>query len=1270
MNATLEAHRHPDDPKMSTVPAHIEGVTQDYLQVLNRNIELFKRARHAANVLEGKRSQVLLIPRPQVSECIPAPGDSGTSPTQSSLGSTSSGFIVERDPLSVTLSPREQRPVLVDPYHHCEIEDIVAGDFILLDDNSDLGVESDDHDEDEVWCAPTRNWLINEPSERIGLAVIVSLVPIIGPVICFFMSYQMVYRPLKELKLGHDNHEILKCLGLFFPIVGPIYGRILQTDQRAVNYACVQVHDHVRRCNKAYKSHIDSYKKEHSFMVSGIIEKVLEKAVQDLVEKSKLDQDSGAPSSSTRPPPALRPIIHDQHQEGLDTSDTVHVPMISHSPSYSEYPIERFIPVGWWDHDDELDDLEFDIDMELETWQEEKTHDGKDVATLPSDEISAAAAIMSAYQQRHEVHQAVLNEQPYCESSDIELDDLPLGLWYCNQGNPTVSSNMSGVVVPTQAFAAGKDRSEELETSSVLTQELGSEQGIGYQEPLTTSAEAALPDTSTQSESSNSSELVVQLIPSAESIPCDSSAVSVHHDSSAMDLDTYPDTTIVHPSPSLELAQPIPRRPFVLFPFGPIDFSREYRERNIDAAIALVSLNDLDSPDLNGDRIASAMPLASMPTPLIELGSSNHRQASVPSLRGFLKYKKHAAISASNSNCLKRPSLRRMNATWNVLTLDLSTHMLQSYASGSSAQVGNQEQPGRMATEIFRRGDTIPSPPSRPSRPLTRHRGYVHHQRPPRTEMNIREVYYNGREISSAYSDTLPVIQEEVQTSITQAQVPNTVHVVEQHHLTPESRVATRLYDNQYEMLLQRTPFTMNRSLNMVVVPHSEISPLFSASSMGLSSASPMPIGYATEASPAIARAPEAAPLTAYTPAPALVNAPTVTPAPIHRAAHGIVHRPMPTHIRPAPIRSTQLIRGPRSVFANAGLGYFDSDNDDDSVTDNNTVTQDSNGNDDQTTSEDDSGDSDSQQGPSGHDIQLAATQYHAQIHGVYREYGSQESIGSEIEFQSHPHVRASTPERGALRVVNEDIPVGSDSTLPSFNNQRSSNRIQNVANRWQSQHVRQQEPTLVMARDDPPPYSSIVAHVPFITPNFVGEGQVATSLMSVMVMSSIRNGEQINDVNWVGDTAVSSGPSQVQLMNHQQGQARFLTPAPLGYAVPANNHNGIYQAPPVASEQSYQGQVHTSAPVLEEAPNVGEGEEVGNAVDEVANAFSMAQMYQNDPLALLNSLQSPGQQLLIAQTLRHTGDPIRRSTLTAEERQNLFRLLRSQDDPDHDWNS
>ncbi|KAF9352231.1 hypothetical protein BGX26_009916 [Mortierella sp. AD094] len=1264
--------RHLDDATMSTIPASIEGTTRNYLTVLNRNVDLLKRARRAADLLEGERSPSLYEDQAQHDESDEILGIPRPDPSQSSLVVEGSVPAAPTDPVLVILSPREQGPTLVDPYHHCDIEDIVPGDLVIVDQDVNPAEESNVH---EPWYAWAWRKLVAEPVKKIGLTVIIGMVPIVGPLMCFYMSYRLIYRPLKYLKIGRRNRQIVKYvvlhhmyrnlfLTLFLPIFGPIYGRILQIDQRAVDFACWQIREGVERSSGTYKRRIESYKKQHSFLVSDTIRQHLEQTVLDLTMSLSYYQ-----GTSFQPPVAPQNHSQRQHRAYTSLSEPIPVPKTNRSSSAPRHRSWSRLPIGWWDcyTDDDTDD--FDLDLEFEIWPAEKNSEGKEIATLSPGEVSAARAVQIEYLRRCEGRSRAAHEQLHCEGRITGKSGYGISQDYGDQGQGvgcSGSRNITRGFVATQvqaqlsdrSRALGKGRAMDYEPTSCSSQALGYDRDIRYQSPMNSGTGVVFPSSGTTVMRPDSGTGAIYPVP-------DTTVVCPESSTSAIYADSGP--TIMHP---------VPKRPFVLFPFGPIDHTPRRPERRDDVGAVAAFAYGSATLDASGNGSGSAMPLLLIANSQDYTSSSDYCEVAIPSpavatssSTVVQRSDDHVMIPVTEASSSSRPLLRRMNASrGDVFTLGPAVYPVENLAVSEYSQAGTHESQGTARTEailpltpseVFRRGDMIISSSS--SSGLTRGQGYGHHQLPPITEtvlpMTQSEICSRSNEAPSAPLRVTFENQRQGGPSVTRSQTSNAELVIEEEALP------------QVPVIEKQGPVIMTRSPYIVVVPRSEISPLYANSAMNLASR-PLASVQALVSAPVQAPAPAPAPVQVPTSTPTSALVPVTSRAPVQGSVP--VRTPAPTRARP-PAPSIRFLQGPRSRFASAGIGMFDSDKETEDgeassngTADSSSWPEDGSVQDQRVeSSEDDSEDAEPQEGVySSQEIEIAAQGL--RITGVYREYGSDESLGSDEsmdseEYERNLNVVAASPKREVLRVINPDMynsGTTSESSSVSTTNSAiegwelhssSSASAENMNNRWQSRRVRQNEPTLIIAQ------SSSSQNLP--------------SFSSSMAQLS---------AGWIGG---STSQVMSQLANQSDNnQAEFQTPPLLDYGTSSSQdpfYRDLTEALRRVEHEQEQGQMNaleqdqSQDPYLEQSQVIDEylTEEFDDDLvnvgeyDEVADAFSMAHLYQNDPLTLLNNLQDQEQQGGPSQPLRHLGGPIRQSTLTADQRQNLFRLMKDRDE-------
>ncbi|KAF9170444.1 hypothetical protein BGX21_008999 [Mortierella sp. AD011] len=1258
MNFGVRVSRHPDDVTMSAIPANIEATTRDYLNVLNRNVDLLKEARHGADLLEGKRSPSLYEDNAQCGNKgtpgIPRSGPSRSSPTVD--GSVPTVPTVPNDPGMVILSPRERGPILVDPYHHCDIEDIVPGDFVIIDGEVNTARKSD---EDETWYAWAWRRLVKEPTEKTGLAVIISMVPIVGPLASFYMSYKLIYRPLKCLKIGRHNREIVKCvvlhhmyrnlfLALFLPVIGPLYGRVLQIDQRAVDFACWQVRECVKRSSGTYKRRVDFYKRQHSFLVGDSIRLHLEQTILDL--SVSLSYYHGTPFL----PPLAPQDNSQQQQHRANTSRSEPTPVTKTNQPSSTSSHRPQLPIGWWDYHDDGRTEFFDLDLEFEIWPVEKNSEGEEATTLSPGGISPARAVQLGYLCQHEdqsraIHEQLLREglipgnsaYGVCQSIGDQIQEVGYS------SNYSIANTTHGFVTP-QAQAQSPDRSRTLGKSRAIDHEPTScsNQGLSYDQDINYQGST------------------------------NSGATSMHIDSGAGVAYSAPDTTVVYPESSTSavhansgptIMHPVPKRPFVLFPFGPIDHTPRHPRRRDDVEAAATLAYNPATFGASENESASAMPMLPIANSQIYMSSNHYCEVDIPSpavvTSGSTVVQRsddHIVIPVTEVPRSSRPPLRRMNASrGDIFTSRRAVCRPEDLTVREYSQTGAQRLQRTTGTEpilpltpseVFRRGDMIISSPS--SSDLTRDQGYDRRQLPPRTETVLPMTQPRIRNHSDeAPSSSLRVTfedQRQGNPSVARNQTSNAEIVIEEEAL-PQVQIIEQE---------QQGPVRMTRSPYIVVVPRSEISPLYANSAMNLTS---RPLASV----PAPASAPIRPPAPAPTQVLTFVSNSEHTPATSRAPVRARSPAPIRAFSQAPPVRFRQ---DPRSRFANAGMGMFDSDRE----------TEDDETSDDAAdgsswpeigpiqgwrveSSEDDSDEAESQEGfYSNREMEIAARG--PRTMGVYREYGSDESVGSDEsmgseEYERNLNVVAASPKRGELRVVNPD--VYNPNSIPEDSSESTANSTsegwephsctnasaENMNNRWQSRRVRQNEPTLIIAQSS--------------------SSQNLQSFSSSMAqLSSAWNGGMNNQ-------------AMSQLVGQSDNsQAEFQTPPLLGRGT-SSSQDPFYrdltealrrveqeqdqrEMNALEQDQIYLEQSQIIDEYLTEEPNddfVNVGE-----YDEVTDAFSMAHLYQNDPLTLLNNLQEQELQGRPSRLMRNFGRPIQRSALTTEQRQNLFRLMRERD--------
>ncbi|KAG0011190.1 hypothetical protein BGZ80_000863 [Entomortierella chlamydospora] len=748
----------------------------------------------------------------------------------------------------------------------------------------------------------------------------------------------------------------------------------------------------------------------------------------------------------------------------------------------------------------------------------------------------------------------------------------------------------------------------------------------------------------------------------------------MHPDSGAGVAYSAPDTTVVCPESSTSavyansgptIMHPVPKRPFVLLP---IDHTpRQPRRRDDVEAAATLAYNPA-TLDASENESASAMPMLPIANSQIYMSSNHYCEVDIPShavatssSTVVQRSDDHIVIPVTEVPSSSRPPLRRMNASrGDIFTLrqamyhaeDLTVRgYSQTEARGLQRTTGTEAILPLTPSEVFRRRDMIISSSS--SSDLTRDQGYGHRQLPPRTEAVLSTTQPGiCNRSDEAPSSSLRVTfenQRQGGPSVARSQTSNAELVIEVEAL-PQAPIIEQE---------QQGPVRMTRSPYIVVVPRSEISPLYANSSMNLTSR----------------------PL-ASVPAPA--SAPIRPPAPVPTQALAFTSNSeqapatsrTPVRVRtPAPIRAfsqappIRFLRGPRSRFANAGMGMFDSDRETE---------------DDETSSDDtadgsswpevgpvqgwrveSSDEAESQEGfYSSREIEIAARG--PRTMGVYREYGSDESVGSDESMCSEEYERslsvvAASPKRGALRVVNPDMynpnTMPEDSSVSTANStsegwephSNSNANAENMNDRWQSRRVRQNEPALIIAQ------SSSSQNLPSFS-------------SSMAQLSSGWNGGVTNQV-------------MPQLVGHSSNsQAEFQTPPLLDRGISSSQdpfYRDLTEALRRAEQEQEQREVNalerdqSQCSYLEQSQVIDEylteelDDDFVNAgeYDEVTDAFSMAHLYQNDPLTLLNNLQEQELQRSPSRPLRHFGGPIQRSALTAEQRQNLFKLMRERDE-------
>ncbi|KAF9107553.1 hypothetical protein BGX27_008692 [Mortierella sp. AM989] len=1117
-------NQHPDDATMSTLPAQIEACTRDLLGELNQNVELFRGARHAANFLEGGRSPRLY--RAHTPELLAASGQTtgelGAEVAQSHPPSLIVSHSVESDPLRVMLSPREQVPILVDPLHHCDIEDIVASEIVIVEEDGDSAGSSHGNPNgngnanrdgisgsngyinssrnpgstaimSEMWYGQAWRRIIVDPLRRHGVAAFIGFVPIFGPAICFYVSYKLIYEPVGRLKIGRTNRIALEkvvfshifqnfLLGMLIPILGPMFGSRLQMNHRAVNIICEKVRDHVQSSSVNYVSQVNEFKEQHRIQVSEILAQAFELSGQN----QNLTQASGSSSGPSRPPIQPWSYIQSQRHEmtaalGQDSA-----------PESSQQSYEM-LPMGSSNCRDNLrgeSKGNFDIELQLEKWLNEKTHDGEKINTLPLGYISAAEAIKIDYERKQEERQHALREQMRRDALETVGTGSSYGHVYGDQdyANGYPSSNQNN------NMAQGIDASKRQGQALTRAQILGKGRALDYGQP------SVLSEALGNNSGSNSQE-------------------------------TW--------TPSTGITQPIFLRPIPHFMFESDEDTQQPESRgNASTLAAPANVPSRSTPDLSGQEVATAMPLA----PLTNSQAQENSDV------------RHQRTASSASNYFPEPP----------------TTLTASQRPGNRTVIPTNSEVRPVRPPLIRRNAS-------------------------RGNMFTPGSLLHARESNEAGGSSLPHAQGLQSSSRPERNSPMNLAGVRANR--------SRSYPQPQGQ--EQGPFMMTRSSRVVVVPHSGISPLYAAG----------------------------APIVTCEPS---------TPAP------------------PYTLRGVSRIE-----FTNAGRGLLDSDG---------------------------SSDEDKPQAcgyviDSSHELAMGV-----QAHGSRAASGSGRggSIGSE-DIERGQNVMPATPERRPLRVVNADIlPEDSISSRSNSEGREIQNRVEGYADRWQSRRVRQQEPTFIAATNplyDPPPYSPTRAQpsapqaIYFALANGgesnSSQGHVIDTNI-VMPGTSHHNsyGIQSSIVDWIEGAASSSHhyheedspqleednedlnqPEPQAMGQNDDGQAVLQTSSwDNGITEGDSFYDGLLKA----LEEIKEGQEHYQEELDSDEPSISE-------TNDVAEAFSMAYLYQNNPLALLNNLQNQSQQDHPSQMLRNTRAPIQRSALTQEERENLFRLLRRQDDLEED---
>ncbi|KAG0344065.1 hypothetical protein BG004_004770 [Podila humilis] len=93
-----------------------------------------------------------------------------------------------------------------------------------------------------------------------GVAIFLGLIPILGPILYSYLTYQKIYRPLLRIKICRSSRNELQqsmqfylfldlMLGLFLPFIGPaIRARYLQPALRMTDEARTKVLEHGQTC--------------------------------------------------------------------------------------------------------------------------------------------------------------------------------------------------------------------------------------------------------------------------------------------------------------------------------------------------------------------------------------------------------------------------------------------------------------------------------------------------------------------------------------------------------------------------------------------------------------------------------------------------------------------------------------------------------------------------------------------------------------------------------------------------------------------------------------------------------------------------------------------------------------------------------------------------------------------------------------------------------------------------------------------------------------
>ncbi|KAF9411837.1 hypothetical protein BGZ76_005288, partial [Entomortierella beljakovae] len=419
---------HPDDA-MNAIPVKIVDITQNYLNSLNQSVIQLKEARRAANILEGQHTSRDLS-RTRLE-------NSSTSTQRMNL-TQSFGILPnvnarEMDPCLVALAPRSG----INEYRADDmtqlrnVEDIFTAGFVIVRDNIDI---ADQYNENESWMKRVTKKLIAEVMEKTGASVLIGLVPVVGPIACFALSYRYIHQQLEDITIGRHNRTILRrvilsrmfkqlLLGLFVPVVGPIYNRYIQGTHETVDFARAQVTRHVMLSSLAYERHVNSLKSRYLVLKSEANERAIEARISAEYGEYEYGQSENFPSSSYRNIGACS--CNQPHCQGSSSSSGLpsHLNSIdSDSDSVSD-DNNSMSTISLQDHTSNIfieNNEEFDIEKELDEWIMETDYEGDQVTRTAIGDVSDTEDIELEYIRRNDAEQRGANEYTVIDMRDTE----------------------------------------------------------------------------------------------------------------------------------------------------------------------------------------------------------------------------------------------------------------------------------------------------------------------------------------------------------------------------------------------------------------------------------------------------------------------------------------------------------------------------------------------------------------------------------------------------------------------------------------------------------------------------------------------------------------------------------------------------------------------------------------------------------------------------------------------------------------------------------